>query len=137
MPEIENKIESSILATIKKMIGIERDYTQFDQDIMVLINSYIKELYQIGVGPENFAITGHDQTWEDYLGANSGLYDDVKSYIFYKTRIMFNPPSNSFVTSSYQEAAKECIWRISIAADMARIEAEEALESLEADEDDE
>ena len=79
----------------------------------------------------------HDQIWEDYIGANSGLYDDVKSYIFYKTRIMFNPPSNSFVTSSYQEAAKECIWRISIAADMARIEAEEALESLEEDEDDE
>lgn len=103
MPEIENKIESSILATIKKMIGIERDYTQFDQDIIVLINSYIKELYQIGVGPENFAITGHDQTWEDYLGANSGLYDDVKSYIFYKTRIMFNPIKfvcNEFLSGS-------------------------------------
>lgn len=124
MPELENVIDSSILGTIKKMIGFDRDYVQFDQDLIVFINAHIKELHQIGVGDIDFAITGHDQTWEDYLGANSGVYDDVKAYIYYKTRIAFNPPSNSFVVSAYQEQIKECAWRISIAADIKAIDEE-------------
>ena len=120
MPEIENKINNSILGTIKKMLGLEPSYTVFDEDVMVLINSCIREIYQLGVGDETFSVTGHDQTWSDYLGAASGLYDDVKSYIYYKVRIAFNPPSNSFITSSFQELIKENAFRILIAADKRR-----------------
>lgn len=124
MPEIENKINNSILGTIKKMLGLEPSYTVFDEDIMVLINSCIREIYQLGVGDETFSVTGHDQTWSDYLGATSGLYDDVKSYIYYKVRIAFNPPSNSFVTNSFQELLKENAFRILIAADKQRYDNE-------------
>ena len=134
MGDIENSINASILGTIKKMLGIDSEYTIYDQDIMVFINSYIEELVQIGVGNANFSVTGHDQTWFEFLGANSGKYDGAKSYIYYKTRLAFNPPANSFVVSAYQDLIKETAWRLSIDADMERLNAENA-ENSEDDDD--
>lgn len=134
MSEIENSINASILGTIKKMLGLDLEYTIYDQDIMVFINSYIEELVQIGVGNANFSVTGHDQTWFEFLGANSGKYDGAKSYIYYKTRLAFNPPANSFVVSAYQDLIKETAWRLSIDADMERLNAENA-ENSEDDDD--
>lgn len=124
MGDIENSINTSILGTIKKMLGIDSEYTIYDQDIVVFINSYIEELVQIGVGNANFSVTGHDQTWFEFLGANSGKYDGAKSYIYYKTRLSFNPPANSFVVSAYQDLIKETAWRLLIDADVERLNAE-------------
>jgi hypothetical protein len=88
---------------------------------MVLINSCIRDIHQLGVGEETYSVTDSSQTWTEYLGAMSGMYDDVKSYIYYKVRLAFNPPSNSFVVKSYEDLLKENAFRILVAADIRKI----------------
>ena len=58
----------SILTSIKKLLGIEEDYEQFDFDIITHINSVFAILTQLGVGPsEGFWITDKYTIWEDYI----------------------------------------------------------------------
>lgn len=114
-------MNDSILLTIKKMLGLDASYTVYDEDVMVLINSCIRDIHQLGVGEETYSVTDSSQTWTEYLGAMSGMYDDVKSYIYYKVRLAFNPPSNSFVVKSYEDLLKENAFRILVAADIRKI----------------
>jgi hypothetical protein len=114
-------MNDSILLTIKKMLGLDASYTVYDEDVMVLINSCIRDIHQLGVGEETYSVTDSSQTWTEYLGAMSGMYDDVKSYIYYKVRLAFNPPSNSFVVKSYEDLLKENAFRILVAADIRNI----------------
>lgn len=114
-------MNDSILLTIKKMLGLDASYTVYDEDVMVLINSCIRDIHQLGVGEETYSVTDSSQTWTEYLGAMSGMYDDVKSYIYYKVRLAFNPPSNSFVVKTYEDLLKENAFRILVAADIRKI----------------
>ena len=75
-------MEESILVTIKKMLGLAEDYTPFDTDVIVLINSALMILTQANVGPkEGFRITGFDETWDDFL-VNEVLLESAKQFIY-------------------------------------------------------
>jgi hypothetical protein len=81
----------SILISIKKMLGIEDEYTHFDFDIIININSVLMTLNQLGVGPVVcFSITGKDELWTDFLGDSIDL-DAVKTYVYLKVRLLFDP----------------------------------------------
>lgn len=104
----------SILLTIKRMLGIESQYTHFDQDVIFDINTVLMTSNQIGVGPETgFLITGASETWKDLLGERTDL-EAVKSYIYLKVRLLFDPPSSSFVLDAMQRQAAEIEWRLLI-----------------------
>ena len=108
---------NSILTSIKKMLGIEEDYTHFDADLIMYINGVLMALTQIGVGPkEGFYISDKNQTWEDYLGVTKKL-EAVKSYIYMKVRLSFDPPSSGFVLDSIERLSKEFEWRLSVNVD--------------------
>lgn len=107
----------SILLSIKSLLGPDADYDVFDQDIIVFINSAIATLSQIGVGPSSgFAITGDSETWSDFIGDAKNL-EFIKSYIYMKVRIAFDPPSSSSVLSAYEKSCEELEWRINVAVD--------------------
>lgn len=108
----------SILTTIKKLLGITEDYTHFDGDLIVHINSVFSILWQLGVGPaKGFAITGAGEKWSDYLPDDSYLIEMVKSYMYLKVRLIFDPPTNGTVTESYNKLASELESRIIYASD--------------------
>lgn len=110
-------MEDSILRSIKGLLGPDDDYDVFDQDIIIFINAAFSTLTQLGLGPSNgFRITGCDETWQDFLGDASDL-ESVKTYIFMKVKMAFDPPTSSFVLSAYQEACKEYEWRLNVAVD--------------------
>lgn len=104
----------SILGTVKQMIGYEQDYTFFDEDLVVLINSDIRKLNQLGVGNARFVITGMDETWSDYLGDRMDLYPGVKSHLYISAKLIHDPPSNSFTITNYKEELKELEFRIQV-----------------------
>lgn len=104
--------EDSILNTIKGMLGIEGDDTGFDQEILLNINTVLSYLYQIGVGLEPKHICGSEETWFDLFDDTPDLIDLIKSYIFMKVRLVFDPPSSSFVLNSLGEQIDEIQWRI-------------------------
>jgi len=107
----------SILTTIKKLLGIEEDYPQFDTDIIVYINGVLMTLNQLGIGPEDgYAIFSSEETWNDYLGEATNI-EAVKSYIYLKVRLIFDPPSVSSVIDAIGRQIAELEWRLNIQVD--------------------
>jgi hypothetical protein len=102
----------SILTSIKKLLGIEEKYTQFDQDIIIHINSALMALNQLGIGPTaGFTITDDTAIWSDVLGESINL-EAIKSYIYMKVRLIFDPPTSSFVLDAIDNQIKELEWRL-------------------------
>ena len=108
----------SILLSIKKMLGITADYTHFDMDIIMHINSVFLILNQIGVGPaEGFSIYDETSTWEEFLEGNMNL-ELVKSYMFMKVKLLFDPPLASSTNEAMNRLIAESEWRLYLAMDM-------------------
>lgn len=110
----ETQIES-ILESIKKLIGPSVSYDIFDADLVMHINSAFFALYQLGVTNKPFVITGSDETWDEFYD-NTDL-ESVKTYIYLKSRMYFDPPTNSALISAINEQIKELEWRINVAVD--------------------
>lgn len=107
----------SILTLVKKNLGIEEDCEDFDDEIIMHINSVFTILSQLGVGPkEGFAIQDKISTWSEYISDKQNL-NLVKSYMYLRVRIMFDPPQNSFTLTSMENQAKEYEWRLNVQAE--------------------
>lgn len=115
-------MDGSILTTIKKLLGITEDYTHFDTDIIIHINSVFMILNQMGVGPaDGFSISDNTTTWKDYL-QDERDFESVKTYIYLKTKLVFDPPASSIVVECIKEAIKELEWRLLHQAELNRKE---------------
>ena len=109
----------SILTSIKKMLGIDEEYTHFDADIIMHINSVLMILTQLGVGPaEGFVIEDDTSTWVNFVPeANAAQLHAVKSYIYMKVKLIFDPPLSSAVIESMNRQIAEFEWRLNVAVD--------------------
>lgn len=109
-------MDDSILNTIKRMLGIgdEEAQNDFDEDVMVHINTAIQALTQLGVGPEDgYMIEGSNETWTDFIGVeNKKQYQPVKTYIYGKVKKVFDPPTSSIALQALEESTKEAEWRL-------------------------
>lgn len=107
----------SILVSIKKLLGIEEEYNHFDPDIVMHINSVFMTLTQLGVGPaKGFTIEDDTSVWTDFV-ADTTKIEAVKTYIYLKVKLLFDPPQSSAVLESYKRMADEYEWRLNVAAD--------------------
>lgn len=107
----------SILTSVKKMLGIAADYEHFDPELIIHINSALNLLTQLGVGPEEgFAIVDEDDVWESFIGETS-LLNMVKTLVFMKVKMVFDPPTISSVRDSYERQISELEWRINVEVD--------------------
>ena len=108
----------SILTSIKKLLGIEEDYIHFDGDITMAINSALMVLTQLGIGPQTgFVISDKTATWANFLGDRTDL-EAVKSYVHMKAKLMFDPPSNSFLVEAMERHITEFEWRLNVQAEL-------------------
>lgn len=113
------EITESILTSIKKLLGIDENYTHFDADIIMHINSVFSILTQMGVGPANgFSITGKDEQWSEFIADNVNAFSLVKSYVYQKVRLLFDPPLSSAAIESINRQISEFEWRLFVAADL-------------------
>lgn len=126
---MEEQLNTSILLEIKKLLGIDPDYKVFDTDVIVAINSEFMTLNQLGVGPnEGFLITGEKETWKDYfinqwewspfdlvkgvIYERTSNLEAVKSCLHLNARLLFDPPTSSFVLEAMKEMKREYEWRL-------------------------
>ena len=115
----------SILTSIKKLLGIAEEYTHFDADLIMHINSVLSILTQIGVGPaEGFSIKDKECIWTDFIPESQKL-EFVKSYVYMKVKLLFDPPLSSAVIESTNRMISELEWRIQVAADPVKTIEEE------------
>ena len=110
-------METSILDSIKKLLGISSEATEFDTDILIHINSVFSILTQLGVGPASgFSIEDSSAEWSDFIGDDARL-SDVKSFVYLKTRLLFDPPASSSAMDAMNRMASELEWRINVSVD--------------------
>lgn len=107
----------SILTSVKKMLGIDPSYEYFDPDIIMHTNSVFLILNQIGVGPKTpFMITGSDETWNDFF-LDDTPNELVKSYIYLKVRLIFDPPTTGVLHEAMERQIQEFEWRLNVQAE--------------------
>ena len=107
----------SILTSIKKLLGITEEYEHFDPDIIVHINSAFMILNQLGVGPEEgFSIKDKNSTWNEFLSGSN--LEAVKTYVYLKVKLMFDPPLSSTVIEAIKSQISELEWRLNVSTDV-------------------
>ena len=111
-------LEEKILSSIKKLLGLNDGVTVFDTDIVIHINTVFANLTQMGVGPQNdegknigFRISTGNEVWGDFTD-NDILIDNVKTYVYIKVKMVFDPPTSSALIDAYNAQAKELEWRL-------------------------
>lgn len=110
-------MNESILVSIKKLLGIAEDYNHFDADIIMHINTVFMILMQLGVGPTSgFSILDDSAVWSDFLPTGQQL-ESVKTYMYLRVKMMFDPPQSGTVTQSTENLIKELEFRLNVEVD--------------------
>ena len=125
----------NILDSIKKLLGIDEADLNFDQELIMHINSVFMVLNQLGIGPVGgFKISSNEEVWTDFVGTRLDL-ESVKSYIYLKVRLLFDPPQNSFLVGSIEKQIEENEWRLQVQVEPYALTAAALLEEEEEEED--
>lgn len=122
----EVKRMESILTSIKKLLGIAEDYEHFDQDVIMHINTVLAILTQLGVGPETgFSIADKSTKWNEFI-SNKLYYEPVKTYVYLKVKLLFDPPQSSIVLEATNRMIGELEFRLNAAAETKSLQGEES-----------
>lgn len=104
----------SILDSIKQLLGIDVNDTSFDKELIIHINGALMILNQLGVGPEDgYLIVDKNNTWDEFVPGQKNL-EAIKSSVYLRVRLIFDPPQNSFLVTSIEKQIQEYDWRIEI-----------------------
>ena len=114
-------VTESILGSIKTMLGINGEDTNFDRELIIYINGALMIMSQLGVGTDGYLISGRDDTWKDFMGNREDL-ELVKSAVYLRVRLIFDPPQNSFLVDTINKQIAEYDWRIEINHKPAEVE---------------
>lgn len=107
----------SILTSVKKLLGLTEEYTAFDPDLIMHINSVLMILRQMGVGPEKgFTIGDATATWSEFCNERTDL-EAVKSYVALKVKLLFDPPQSSSTMEATKNLISELEWRLYVMCD--------------------
>lgn len=107
--------DNSILDDIKKLLGMPMCYTPFDTDIIIHINSVLSNLSQMGVVSEsapNFQIEDNSAKWSDFIAGDKNILSSVKTYIYLKVKLLFDPPANATLLGAIESQIKELEYRL-------------------------
>lgn len=106
-------MDQSILTGTKKILGLDESYTAFDPDIITHINSVFGTLNQLGVGIDTgFTIEDASAVWTDFI-AEGPMLGLIRTYVYLKVRVLFDPPTLSYLIEATNNQIKELEWRIS------------------------
>lgn len=112
----------SILNSVKSYLGIQVEDTSFDTDILMALNSVLAVLPQFGIGPSSpFVVADETNTWQDLLGEDP--IGGVRAYVNMRVRMLFDPPTNTYIMQALKDQIAEFEWRIIADADKKEYEA--------------
>ena len=111
-------MSNSVLNSTKKKLGLTDDYQYFDDDQLYdYINLAFSELHQLGAGPTaGYTINDPNDDWTGFT-QDPLLLNLVKSYVYIRVRLLFDPPTTSFVLDALNKQLEELTWRINVFVD--------------------
>ena len=105
-------MEGPILSSVKELLGISYEDESFDFEILMHINATLAILFQMGVEEAgDTPVIDITTTWRELFEDRTDL-EMVKTYIYFKVKSMFDPPTNSAGLESLNRVMKEFEWRI-------------------------
>ena len=102
-----------ILDSIKIMLCNSVDDTNFDAELIMFINGALAIINKLGVGLTGYKISNNSNTWDEFLGDRTDL-EEVKTNVYLRVRLAFDPPQNSFLVTSIKEQIAESTWYIEL-----------------------
>lgn len=112
-------MDESILTSVKKLLGLTEDYTAFDQQLIMHINTVMLTLKQLGVCDKVYIVKDKSDTWSEFLSSDKD-FEAVKTYVYMKVRTLFDPPTTSVVADSMNRTIAELEWRLNAEAETER-----------------
>ncbi len=105
-------MSTSILTSVKKVLGLDESYTAFDVDILMHINTAFSTLNQLGIGPQDGLMIEDDSaTWDSLIGTDPRL-NMAKSYTYLKVKQLFDPPGTAYLVDAVAKQILEFEWRL-------------------------
>ena len=102
----------SVLLSTKQMLGISPEDTSFDVNVIMSINTALTILMDLGLTEvEDQIVTSDDMTWDELLGERTDI-EYVKTYIYQKVKMIFDPPTSTAAIDAMQRSISELEWRI-------------------------
>ena len=109
--------DSSILMSIKRLLNVDPEEMDFDTQIGMFINEEFMTLHQLGIGPdEGFYVSDANTKWTDFSD-DATLINTVKTYIYYRVRLAFDPPASSIVSDAINSRIAELQFRLNAQAE--------------------
>jgi hypothetical protein len=111
-------VTDSILSSIKTLLGIESDVTDFDQELILHINGALSIIHQIGLEEaNNFFIEDDTAVWGDFINDDANI-SFIKTYVYNRVKLSFDTPQNSFLVKAIEDQIRELEWRLNISVDI-------------------
>lgn len=105
-------MSDSVLLSIKQMLGISPEDTSFDVNVIMSINTALTILMDLGLTEvEDEIVIDDDMTWDDLLGERTDI-EYVKTYVYQKVKMIFDPPTSAAAIDAMQRSISELEWRI-------------------------
>ena len=105
-------MSDSVLLSIKQMLGISPEDTSFDVNVIMSINTALTILMDLGLTEvEDEIVIDEDMTWDDLLGGRTDI-EYVKTYVYQKVKMIFDPPTSTAAIDAMQRSIRELEWRI-------------------------
>lgn len=116
--------QDSILLSIKKLLGISKECTDFDTDIIIHINTTLMNLDQLGIEiSKSFSVKDNKQTWSEIITEQERI-DSIITYVYLKVKLVFDPPLSSAVMEANKQSINELEWRLTIQVDENKLNKE-------------
>jgi hypothetical protein len=109
-------MDTSILRSTKKILGLSDEDESFDLDIITHINSAFSTITDLGLGPvDGFVIDDEEADWADFDATLTTVQlSQVKTFVYLSVRLAFDPPQTSFAINALQEQIREHEWRLNV-----------------------
>lgn len=105
-------MSDSVLSSTKQMLGISPEDTSFDVNVIMSINAALTILMDLGLTEvEDQIVTSDKMTWDELLGGRTDI-EYVKTYIYQKVKMIFDPPTSTAAIDAMQRSISELEWRI-------------------------
>lgn len=106
-------MDTSILNSTKKVLGLNSDDVSFDEDVIMFINSAFSIINELGVGPDDgYSITDETDDWDDLGIVSTPILNLIKTCIYLRVRVMFDPPISSYLQDAFAQQIQEHEWRL-------------------------